>query len=216
VSKPQARTAAKRESILRAAMEIFGSRGYSGATLSEIAEQAGMTHAGVLHHFGSKENLLIAMLKYRDGVATNGVSQQEQVEGPAFLGHLVDTVNENVKRPGVVQTYTVISGEAVTDEHPAQEFVRDRLAGLRVKLQGVIGETTDRPADDPEVREAASTIIAVMDGLQIQWLLDPGSVDMARAVEVVIDELIERLATGEAAPPAVDRAARVIAAAHPG
>ena len=43
-------------------MSVFGQRGYNKGALVEVAEQAGMTHAGVLHHFGSKEALLVAML----------------------------------------------------------------------------------------------------------------------------------------------------------
>jgi hypothetical protein len=40
-----------------------------------------------------------------------------------------------------------------------------------------------------------------MDGLQVQWLLDPSDVDMPRIVEKVMDELIDRLRTGKPAPP---------------
>ena len=69
-------------------MNVFGARGYNKGALVEVAEQAGMTHAGVLHHFGSKEGLLVAMLKYRDGEEVAGVPARAQTEGPAFLQHL--------------------------------------------------------------------------------------------------------------------------------
>jgi len=64
--RPRQETGAKREGILRAAMATFGSRGYKNGSLSEIAQQVGMTHAGVLHHFGSKDLLLLEVLTYRD------------------------------------------------------------------------------------------------------------------------------------------------------
>ena len=70
---PRAGTVDRREAVLRAAMTVFGQRGYNKGGLVEVAEQAGMTHAGVLHHFGSKEALLIAMLQYRDGEEAAGV-----------------------------------------------------------------------------------------------------------------------------------------------
>lgn len=213
VTRPQARTAATRARILESAMTVFGTRGYNNGALAEIAEQAGMTHAGVLHHFGSKEGLLVAVLKYRDGEAMAGVAGREQVEGPAFLGHLVDTARENMKKPGVVQTYAVLSAESVTDGHPAQEYFRGRVAGLRIKLQRVIAATTGREFDENEVLDAANALIAVMDGLQVQWLLDPDVVDMPRTVGVVLDELIDRLATKTPAPSAADRAQRVLDAA---
>lgn len=206
--RPQARTAAKRESILKAALTVFGTRGYNNAALAEIAAEAGMTHAGVLHHFGSKEGLLVAVLKYRDGEETNGVKARAQVEGPAFLEHMLDTVIANMSRPGVVQTYAVLSAESVTDDHPAQEYFRGRFAGLRRKIAGVIAGVAGREIDT-EVQDAANAVIAVMDGLQVQWLLDPDAVDMPRTVALVLDELIERLSTKTPAPSAVDRARRV-------
>ncbi|GAB2507435.1 TetR/AcrR family transcriptional regulator [Paramicrobacterium agarici] len=203
--RPQARTAAKRESILKAALSVFGTRGYNNAALAEIAAEAGMTHAGVLHHFGSKEGLLVAVLKYRDGEETSGVQAREQVEGPAFLEHMLDTVIENMSRPGVVQTYAVLSAESVTDDHPAQDYFRGRFAGLRRKIAGVIASMAHRDVDG-EVQDAANAVIAVMDGLQVQWLLDPDAVDMPRTVAMILDELIDRLSTGQPAPSAVERA----------
>lgn len=199
--KPQARTLERRESVLRAAMSVFGQRGYNKGSLVEVADQVGMTHAGVLHHFGSKEALLVAMLQYRDGVEAAGVPGRAETEGPAFLSHILDTVADNSENPGVVQTYTVLSAESVTEGHPAQDYFRTRLALLRDKIAAVLAEVTGRAADDVDVRDGASALIAVMDGLQVQWLLDPDAVDMARVVEKVMDELVDRLTTGADAPP---------------
>jgi len=201
VAKPHAKTTERREAVLRAAMSVFGQRGYNKGALVEVAEQAGMTHAGVLHHFGSKQALLVAMLQYRDGQEAAGVPGRAQTEGPAFLGHLLDTVAENTTRPGVVQTYTVLSAESVTEGHPAQQYFRVRFFTLRGKIAGVLAEVSGRDADDPEVRDDASALIALMDGLQVQWLLDHDEVDMPRIVEKIIDELVDRLATRSVAPP---------------
>ena len=197
---PRPGTVDRREAVLRAAMTVFGQRGYNKGGLVEVAEQAGMTHAGVLHHFGSKEALLIAMLQYRDGEEAAGVPGRAQTEGPAFLGHILDTVTENTGRPGVVQTYTVLSAESVTEGHPAQAYFRNRLTVLRDKIAEVLAEVTGREADDIEVRDDASALIALMDGLQVQWLLDPDAVDMPRIVEKVMDELVDRLRTRTTAP----------------
>ena len=176
-------------------MAVFGAHGYHKGALVEVAERAGMTHAGVLHHFGSKEGLLIAVLQYRDGEAVAGLGAREQVEGPAFLRHIVDTVRENTERPGVVQAYTVLSGESVTDGHPAQNYFRDRLSTLRHKIERTLSDVTHN--DDPaKLRDAANTLIAVMDGLQVQWLLSPDEVDMPGTVAQTLDMLIDRLNRG--------------------
>ena len=182
-------------------MSVFGQRGYNKGALVEVAEQAGMTHAGVLHHFGSKEALLVAMLQYRDGEEAAGVPGRAQTEGPAFLGHLLDTVAENTGRPGVVQTYTVLSAESVTEGHPAQTYFRDAArTACATRSPSVLAEVTGRDADDIDVRDDASALIALMDGLQVQWLLDPDAVDMPRIVQKVMDELVDRLSTRTPAP----------------
>ena len=103
--------------------------------------------------------------------------------------------------PGVVQTYTVLSAESVTEGHPAQQYFRQRFSILRGKLAGVLAEVSGREADDPEVRDDASALIALMDGLQVQWLLDPDDVDMPRIIEKIMDQLVDRLATRSVAPP---------------
>ncbi|MFF2372201.1 TetR/AcrR family transcriptional regulator [Agromyces sp. NPDC058110] len=192
VQRPQARTTERREAVLKAAMNVFGARGYNKGALVEVAEQAGMTHAGVLHHFGSKEGLLVAMLKYRDGEEVAGIPERAQVEGPAFLQHLVDTVEENTHRRGVVQAYSVLSGESVTDGHPAHDYFQGRTEGLRTKIAGVLGEVSGN-TDEQELRDSASSLIAIMDGLQVQWLLDPDAIDMPRVVGRTVDEIVERL-----------------------
>ncbi|MGW4929276.1 TetR/AcrR family transcriptional regulator [Agromyces sp. NPDC004153] len=195
VQRPQARTTERREAVLKAAMNVFGARGYNKGALVEVAEQAGMTHAGVLHHFGSKEGLLVAMLKYRDGEEVAGVPARAQTEGPAFLQHLVDTVEENTHRRGVVQAYSVLSGESVTDGHPAHDYFQGRFHVLRAKIAGVLGEVSGN-TDQQELDDAASALIAIMDGLQVQWLLEPEAIDMPRILSRTIDELVDRLERG--------------------
>lgn len=206
VPKARAGTAARREAVLEAAMSVFGARGYNKAALSEVAERAGMTHAGVLHHFGSKEGLLVAVLQYRDGDEVDGIAARGQVDGPAFVGHLLDTVEANTGRRGVVQAYAVLSAESVTDGHPAQEYFRGRIATLRRKLVAVLREFARDGIDEEELVRAANSFIAVMDGLQVQWLLDPEAVDMPGTVAMVLDEVIDRLVTGAPAPDARARA----------
>ena len=193
VRKRHAGTVERREAILRAAMEVFGSRGYNKGVLAEVAEKANMTHAGVLHHFGSKEGLLVAMLKYRDGDEVAGIPERPRIYGAPLLDALVKTVEENTHRRGVVQTFAVLSGESVADGHPAQDYFRERTRGLRDKLADALDQATDGVATREQLLDAASAFIAVMDGLQVQWLLDPDAVDMPRIVRTTLDEIVDRL-----------------------
>jgi AcrR family transcriptional regulator len=57
------RKAATRARLLDAAARVYASRGFAGATLDEVAAEAGFTKGAVYAHFGSKENLLMALLE---------------------------------------------------------------------------------------------------------------------------------------------------------
>jgi AcrR family transcriptional regulator len=190
VTRPRARTAATREKILDAAMSVFGSRGFNKGSLLEIADQAGMTHAGVLHHFGSKNQLLLAVLDHRDKVDVQHLEGQVPPSGPAFLRHLAKTAEMNTSRAGIVQTYAVLSADSVTEGHPAQEYFRNRFVDLRAMVANAFRELA--PADTPEeeLSQAAAAVIAVMDGLQVQWLLSPEQVNMPATIDAVIDGLV--------------------------
>lgn len=192
VANPRPETAEKRQRILEAAMSIFGTRGYNNGSLIEIGEAAGVSHAGVIHHFGSKDQLLIATLEYRDDSDVAELEGKHIPDGEALFEHLIHTVELNQRRPGVVQLYTVLSADSVTDGHPAQEYFRARFVGLREMVKGALRDVVPG-VDEAQLDLAASTIIATMDGLQVQWLLDPTAVDMTAAVRLAISSVIAQL-----------------------
>lgn len=153
-----------------------------------------VTQAGVLHYFRSKAQLLTSVLDLRDATDIEQLGP-DRPQGLAFLRHLVDTVRRNTEREGIVRLYAVLSAESVTEGHPAQDFFRDRYAGLRTMVSEALAEASELGETRPglDVEEAATAIVAVMDGLQIQWLLAPGSVDMAASTDRVITALLADL-----------------------
>ena len=196
VRKPHANTAATRERILSAAMSVFATRGYNNGSLLEIADRVGMTHSGVLHYFGSKDNLLTAVLERRDESGIDAFEGHRLPTGEAMLEHLVNTARGNTSRGGIVQAYAVLSVESLTDNHPAQPFFRDRFRGLRTIVAAALREVVPPSVPEAEFINAASLIIAMMDGLQVQWLLEPDAIDMASSVQTAIDGVVARLRAG--------------------
>ncbi|SDP32105.1 DNA-binding transcriptional regulator, AcrR family [Nakamurella panacisegetis] len=182
-----ARAARRRAEIVEAARQVFTSRGFRGGSLGEIAERVGITHQGVLHHFGSKERLLVEVLRDRDIEDGPG---SETLTGAAFLSHLIDTARLNTTRSGIVQAYTVLSAESVTPGHPAQGWFRTRFADLRSEVYQALRIVGGIEVGEAELERGASAVIAVMDGLQVQWLLDPAAVDMPATLRMVINSLL--------------------------
>ncbi|MGJ4844790.1 MULTISPECIES: TetR/AcrR family transcriptional regulator [unclassified Leifsonia] len=191
-ASPRPETERKRKEILRAAIETFGTKGSTNGTLADIAEQVGITHAGVLHHFGSKQNLLLEVLEFRDKDDVAQLPDRHVPRGPALFAHLVATAQRNALRPGIVQVYTVLSAESVTDDHPAKAFFQDRYRVLREEVDAAFRALcAQENLTEPEtIDKAAASILAVMDGLQLQWLLDPTAVDLAGASEFAIQGIV--------------------------
>lgn len=185
-------TVIRRREILDAAVEIFGAKGFSGGTLQEIADQVGMTHAGILHHFGSKEQLLLEMLLHRDETDVAHLPNQHIPDGLPLFRHLVHTAFHNAHRAGIVQAYAVLSAESVTDDHPGREFFQERYRTLRSEVSHAFRVVcAERDIHDAaSIANGAAAILAVMDGLQVQWLLEPDAVDLGRASEFAIEAIV--------------------------
>ncbi|MGN8026612.1 TetR/AcrR family transcriptional regulator [Microbacterium sp. 22242] len=191
-AKPRPETERKRTEILKAAIEIFGAKGSTNGTLADIAEQVGMTHAGVLHHFGSKQKLLLEVLDYRDHADVADLADQHIPDGAELFLHLVRTAYANALRPGIVQTYTVLSGESVTDGHPGRAFFERRYRILRGDVDQAFRVlcAQEGVTDPANVDAACAAILAVMDGLQLQWLLDPAAVDLGETSAFAIQAIV--------------------------
>ncbi|HEY0186477.1 MAG TPA: TetR/AcrR family transcriptional regulator [Cellulomonas sp.] len=178
------RGARRREKILATAVEVFGRQGFRGGSLREIADQVGISEPGLLHHFGSKTALLTATIAERDRL---GAEQRERDEaaGRSAIDALRALVQHNVETPGLVALHVVLSAEATEPAHPAHTAIRDRYRAVRhhdvPALRDLQEQGRLHPDLDPE--KIAPLITAVLDGLQLQWLLDPDQVDVAALFE---------------------------------
>jgi AcrR family transcriptional regulator len=165
----------RRAEILTAARDVFAERGYRGASLAAVADRVGLTQQGVLHYFPSKDALLIEVLRRRDAI-----DKATDPNEPAGLHDVERLVAFNATQPGIVQSFTVLSAESVTENHPARPFFVERYRDVRARIAQAIGEELgDELPAGLDAEGAASLLIAVMDGLQVQWLLSPDEVDMA-------------------------------------
>jgi hypothetical protein len=95
---------------------------------------------------------------------------------------LASLVEYNAMRPGIIQTFSALLGESVTEGHPAREYFTERYARVRASMAAVLrAEYGERLPNGLTPERTAPLLVAVMDGLQFQWLLDPESVDMPGA-----------------------------------
>src|SRR6218665_2865284 len=186
---------ATREEILDSAMQLFGEVGYHNASLREVSARVGISHPGLLHHFPSKAALLEAVLVRRDEI-DGAAFEADLSSGMDFFDALVRIVERNAARPGMVELFATLSAEATSPEHPAHSYFQERY---RVIVANAV-EGFERWRDEGRLHEgvepdtAARLIVAVMDGLQVQFLMasDPpgGRVDMAAALRQQLTAMV--------------------------
>jgi AcrR family transcriptional regulator len=187
-----AKTRKTRAAILEAALAVFAKGGYRSGSIREIAEAVGMSEAGLLHHFPSKSALLAEVLELRDQHSLELVP----IDGPEpleILRGLVKLARYNASVPGVVELYCTLSAEATTPDHPAHAYFVGRYRTTVENLTSSFERCAERGLMHEGVRpaSAARATIALMDGLQVQWLLDRDSVDMAEELDAYLRSVVD-------------------------
>jgi AcrR family transcriptional regulator len=165
---PYAKGVAKRAEILRAALEVIARHGYRKTSTRELAAAVGLSEAGMLHYFGSKEKLFEEVLRARDEADMQRIVADDSIDG------LQAVIRHNGTVPGLVQLYSTFSAEAGDPDHASHTFFVERYAALRTRLADTVrtrqSEGTLTPDADPDT--IATLLIALSDGLQIQSQYD--------------------------------------------
>jgi AcrR family transcriptional regulator len=189
----QHRLADRRQLIIEAAIPIIGQRGYFGFSIKSLAEATGLTVPGVLHHFGSKEAILMAVLDYRERSDFEAVwgdlpfrdaKKLEELSLAEFKRLLCATVVRNSTQPDILRVGSMLRIEALYPGHPAYEFFRDRnQRTLRTYTHILTGKV-------PHPRVTATQVIALMLGLEFLWLGNPEMIDFVDQWDQGIEKIL--------------------------
>jgi len=180
---PYQKTARTRVAILEAALEVFSESGYHSGSIRDVARRAGISNSGLLHHFPDKIALLDAMLERRDEIDAEAMRRFTH-DGKSALHALIHLAGDNASKPGIVKLYAILSTEATADDHPAHDHFVSRYARTRHLVEEAFTSLADEGhlAAGATPESAAIGTLAMMDGLQVQWLLDSTRIDMPYAL----------------------------------
>ena len=186
-----AKTPQRRQEILDAAFDVFAASGYRGGSLREIADRTGMSLAGLLHHFTTKNELLSSVLALRDDVTARQFGALEGVPGEEMLRSYLHLIIGNESVRGLAELYCILSAEATAADHPAHDYFIQRyefVSDLLIRaFQDVAAQGHLRPGVDP--KHAAVDLIALSDGIQLQWLLRPDVPNMGDSVRRYLESV---------------------------
>jgi AcrR family transcriptional regulator len=168
---PNASTPARRAQIVRAALESFAQHGFERASLRDIAARAHVTHAALLRHFAGKDELLLAALAQREEDEERLAARilGSSIAGERVLGAVL---RDEFADPDYQRNWMALAVAATDPAHPAHEFFTGRRERMRTRFSdGTL--PTSRDSAYLSADEKVTLVLAMIDGLRIQALLDP-------------------------------------------
>ncbi|WP_055717256.1 TetR/AcrR family transcriptional regulator [Streptomyces torulosus] len=185
----------RRQRILDTAVDHFARWGFHASSLARIAKDAGITQGGLLHHFPSKEDLLLHVLERADATDREGFLTHEFESAAEMFSMLVRLAEHDGARVGQTRMFNVLAAEAGDPGHPAHAYFAHRYAELVEVMAGVLRRAAHagelRP--DTDAVAVAHEVAAVLDGLRIQWGLDPRGFDLAGRFRAFVERVLRAL-----------------------
>jgi AcrR family transcriptional regulator len=198
-----ARKAQTRSSLLAAAARVYARRGFGGATLDEVAAEAGFTKGAVYSHFGGKENLLLALMEEH---LASQVSEQialfdrDRTTWERPLAGSARWMAQLEEDPDPFRLFVELWVYAQRDER-----LRERLAGGLDELRATFARFAAESAADAGLpapahasEQFANVMLGLGLGLSMMKLIDTDSVS-ASLLGAVLSVLIR---TAESDPEA--------------
>ena len=188
----------RRRQIVEALFKCLAEKGHQNITVKDIAKRAGL-HYGVIHYyFKSKDEIVSALAdslvsKY-EGLMLERVQAIDSASGKlqAALDFLVDEFIFNKRLNRVFYNLVQMAFEQKT----VRKALRKQLRIYRSRIAEVVAkgiETGEFVSHDPV--ESATLMVAVIEGMALQWMIEPRALDRAtgrRLVEEAIDRCIKQ------------------------
>jgi AcrR family transcriptional regulator len=188
----------RRAQILDAALNRFGQDGYRRTSLARVAEDAGITDAGLLHHFRDKQQLLHAVVEYwfqRQDEHWTRVSASATAR-EVFRSYL-QVIEANLREPGMVELEVVLAAEAISPDHPAHALFsgwqENGVQRLAANLRA--GSESGELEPDADHVALARECFAIDAGIRLQWLASGRAFDLINIVRVHLDRLLRDIST---------------------
>jgi phosphoribosylaminoimidazole-succinocarboxamide synthase len=194
----QERRAETRERLLDAAARVFAREGYAGASVEDVAREAGFSTGALYSNFAGKEDLFLALLAHTvervSGRVAEAIAERPTVEERARIA-AAEWMRFLDREPEQVLLFMEMWAYAVRDPGVRRRFAaayaapRAATARLIDDSARALGMRPTLPAE-----QLATAIDALADGLALQRLIDPGSVP-----EGLFGEVLSLLLAGASA-----------------
>lgn len=184
-----------REKLIEGAKTCIVERGYGRTTARHIADAAGVSLAAIGYHFGSKEALMTEALIDAVGAGMGDAledAMRAHPTGTPPLEAFVATWRELLAgfeghRPALVASMENLGQIDRVEE--VRRFLVDAQRTAITEIAELFAELNP-DADDAACRAVAGLYFALLNGLVIQWLIDPDQTPAAEALGLALRTLV--------------------------
>ena len=189
VSAPRSRKGAQtRARLLEAAKHVFETSGFLEARITDIAEQAGLSHGSFYHYFDSKEQVFREVAETQEALLTQAPDDADEVD-PTTLSErerilranrlYLERYRDNARIMGVIEQVSRYDGPVNEARMRRQKHFADRAERSIRRLQEV-GQAD--PGVDPEI--AALALGSMVARVAELWLVEHwGTYDLDEVAE---------------------------------
>jgi len=187
----------RRGELIKAAYEVFQQHGFRGLTMARIGQQAGMSHGIVNYYFKSKDELLIAMVRYANRLIMDDVTRRlAKARTPLQRLDAIIEGNFPAEMYDRATANAWVSFYSVLPEHP--EFERLQTLFYR-RLRSNLLDCLSKLVTRPDAERLVKGISVMIDGLWLRCALERQRLDHKEAIELVKDFAHSRLPRGRVA-----------------
>jgi AcrR family transcriptional regulator len=172
----------RRAHIIEQAIRIMGERGYYGFTIQGLAQRCRLSNAGLLYYFPSKDQLFIAVVQELERRETRileplvAAAEQQHARVSASAAAFMDVLRTMLARgttqPELGRFFAVLQSESLDKIQPAHQSYRLRESRVLELFAKLVAPYVEKP------HSTARQLLALMQGLALQWLREDQTFDM--------------------------------------
>jgi TetR/AcrR family transcriptional regulator, fatty acid metabolism regulator protein len=185
----------RRRKILEAATRVFARKGYHASRIADIAREAGIAQGTVYLYFERREEILIGAFEVFAEEMLAGVREVLEVEEPALgrLRSVVGVVLSSMEaQPELSRVLLDFWSAGAFRAGGAEESLGIDFGEVYAQYRGIFGELLVEAKREGSVRsdlpeDAPAVIVGAIEGVALQWIVDPEAVRPVEMAEPVLD-----------------------------
>lgn len=175
-----------KQRIIEAAYKLILQNGIKETSVRDIAKEAGISVGTFTYHYPSKEELLFDVFEMtmakQDEVLAKGIKSETKEEKRKALEELLNEVTSNEY---FMKLNYYLLGEAFAQNKVMLQKMKDKYSVWREEFKDYISGEVKRSELQAEL--SASLLLAMIDGLAIQMLLDEKSIKTFEMAEKIVE-----------------------------